>query len=267
MNKSPRRILKNIILTGICGISLFTIHRQTSYFNQYKFECTEDKHNKFIINQLGDIDYKAPLHLPSCMMQMIYNEVKQTVNIDYKRELIDTHDGAVISLDWAPINHNSQCDKILIILHGLTGGSESSYIREIVDEYSKIEGFKVVAVNYRGINGTPLTTPSIYHAGFTEDIKTAIYYIKQNHPELRCYALGTSMGANVLAKLFANTREFDGYVKAFLSISNPFNCGEVEKRNRGRVLDKFLVRRQLKYLAKHEEVLKEKIGMVRNISI
>jgi len=105
---------------------------------------------------------------------------------------------------------------------------------------------KVVVVQYRGINNTPLLTPKTFHAGDTTDIAFAMNYLKNKYPDYACYTIGTSMGANIFVRLFANDHSFDHYVKGFISVSNPFNLTVLEKRNRGTVIDYFLQRRQKK---------------------
>lgn len=272
-------LFKGTIKLSFLSLFLFLAHKQIPYFNTFTMEYVNTDKNRKLIDALLPIDYHPCLFMPNCLSQMIYNEIKSSPNVIYKREYIKTHDDALISLDWVDdgiiSNEKNIRDdfkkysKILVILHGLTGGSESSYIREIVDEYKKLNSFKIVVVNYRGINETPLVTPAIYHAGYTEDINTAMKHIKRMYPNLRCYALGTSMGANIFTKLFANTDEFNEYVKGFISISNPFNCYEVEKRNRGTILDFFLIQRQIKYVEKHQSVLKqivdiEKLALINN---
>lgn len=159
-------------------------------------------------------------------------------------------------------------DKILVILHGLTGGSEATYIRETILKFQQIQKLKIVVVNYRGISGSPLLTPLIYHAGFYDDLHEALKFIREKHPNLRCYALGTSMGANIFTKLLGNVHEFDDYIKGFIAVSNPLDCLEVEKRNRNGILDRFIIRRQIKYIELHKNILKdvfdfEKISQVK----
>ena len=61
-------------------------------------------------------------------------------------------DGGSFSLDkYGPASQN-----ILFIVPGLTGGSDAPYIKHIVLEASN-QGFFVIVMNGRGINGTPLT--------------------------------------------------------------------------------------------------------------
>lgn len=58
----------------------------------------------------------------------------------FLRELVDTPDGGIFSLDWTPTKEGLENDKTptLVVLHGLTGGSDESYIRcllELVREH------------------------------------------------------------------------------------------------------------------------------------
>jgi predicted alpha/beta-fold hydrolase len=256
------KLFKGVITISTASLIIFLVQRQIPYFNTYDLEFVDNEINKFITNKIKPIDYRPTFYLPSCLSQMIFNEIKSHPNIEYKREFIPTHDNGMISLDWVVTNNQSetQPDKLLVILHGLTGGSESSYIKETAEIFSNQKDFKVVVVNYRGISNTALLTPTFYHAGYTEDMHTAMRFIKLNYPDMKCYTLGTSMGGNILTKLLASTDEFNDYVKGFVSVSNPLNCYEVEKRNRGKVLDFFLIQRQLGYVQKHHDILKDTIG-------
>lgn len=257
---SFNKFVKFTMKASMFGLTLFLVHRQIPYFNTYEIYSEDNERNHHLVNCLLPINYRPTFYLPTCLSQMVFNEIKPKHLVNYNREIFKTSDGGAISLDWVVKDQEAKVDKILVILHGLTGGSESSYIREIAYEYNNIDNFKVVCINYRGINNSPLLTPSVFHAGYTEDLYEAMKYIQSNYPNLRCYALGTSMGANIFTKLFANHDDFNDWVKGFLSISNPMNCHEVEKRNRGSVLDYFIIRRQKNYVIKHKKVLSQKIG-------
>jgi predicted alpha/beta-fold hydrolase len=292
------KLFKYTMIISGSSLLIFLIQRQIPYFNHYNIYCIDTEHNKKLMNSLLPIDYKTTPYLPSCLLQMVYNELKSKPEIKFKREYVKAHDGGIFSFDWVvndmnkDINsdttnesnqfnlpstidesddnpnkikfntnsHNSP-DKLLVILHGLTGGSESTYIREIIEEFKQDSSFKIVAVNYRGISESPLLAPFIYHAGYTEDLHTAMKHLKNNYPSMRCYAIGTSMGANIFTKFLGTNHDFDDYIKGFISVSNPFNCVEVEKKNRGGVLDMFIIRRQVRYVEKHKEMLKQKIGI------
>jgi len=235
--------------------------------------------NNYLVKSILPIDYKPTIYMLTCLSQMIYNENQQKKQINYKRQYVATHDLGVISLDWVvtkstqsdPLKYENleKDDKLLVIMHGLTGGSESNYIRDIIAKLSEVEKLKIVVVNYRGISDSPLLTPFTYHIGYYNDLLTAMEFIRERYPDLRCYALGTSMGANLFCKLLANHHEYDNYIKGFINISNPFNAFEVEKRNRNGVLDYFLAKRKVSYLEEHKYAFDdffdyEKLKLIKN---
>lgn len=280
------KVLKYIVKGSFLSLLMVLGYRQIPFDSNYALIYGDSELNTLIKNHVLPLDYIPTFYMPTCLLQMIYNETKSIPDIKYERQYISTYDEGVISLDFVlktndkestsnsmnnsnnnNINnnlinssHNSRedkDDKILVLLHGLTGGSEATYIRETVLKFQKVENLKIVVVNYRGISGSPLLTPLIYHAGFYDDLYEAMKYIREKYPNLRCYALGTSMGANIFSKLLGNIHEFDDYIKGFIAISNPLNCIEVEKRNRKGILDRFIIKRQIRYIEQHRNILKD----------
>lgn len=128
--------------------------------------------------------------------------------------------------------------KILVIMHGVLGGSNSPQIKDLIDYYSTSDNKffnQVISIQSRGINDTPLSTPKSYHAGSYEDIKETLEYIIKSNTNCEIYLIGISLGACLLTNLLARF-EFPN-VKAFVSISNPFhlmksinNAGGLTKR-------------------------------------
>ena len=261
--------LKKLFIYSLCSpffaVSFVFLYKQSPHLNKHLLIYNKgNEKSNYLINQLGSIDYRPTFYLPTCIIQMIYNEIKYKIHLEFRRENIITDDGGLISLEWAenydkPQNTNKQT-RLIVILHGLTGGSESSYIRDIVKEFMDNESNKVVVVQYRGINNSPLLTPRSFHAGDTTDIAFAMKYLKNKFPDFACYTIGTSMGGNIFVKLFAHDHSFDQYVKGFISVSNPFNFSALEKRNRGTIIDYFLSRRQKNYVKTHYKILKTRIG-------
>ena len=226
-----------------------------------KLHYNDNALNFKIIEKLkASINYTPTFYLPSLLTQLFYNEYKLAVEMVYKREYLETDDGGIISLDWVTGYPSKSVNKILVILHGMTGGSETSYIRDIVDGFRQTNEYKVVVVQFRGINDTPLITPKSYHCANTGDIRQALKFIQRNLPDFLCFCLGVSMGAYLLAKLFGIDQSFNHYVKGFVSISNPFNLLELEKRLRGGLFDFFLRNRQKTYLKNNYNVLKYNKG-------
>jgi len=88
---------------------------------------------------------------------------------------------------------------IAIIVPGLTSDSSAAYIKHIAFRLAK-EGWNVVVQNHRGLGGISLTSDCVYTAGWTEDLRKVIAHIHSQFPEAPLFAVGTSIGANVLVK-------------------------------------------------------------------
>lgn len=102
-------------------------------------------------------------------------------HITYSRELIQVPDGGQIGLDFCPpITPEDPIDDrpILVIAHGLTGGSHESYVRDVLSKAIKPVsegglGFRGMVVNSRGCAGVKVTSNILYSGGVTDDLRVS----------------------------------------------------------------------------------------------
>lgn len=59
---------------------------------------------------------------------------------------------------------------VLILLPGLTGGSEDTYVQHAV-VHAREAGIRAVVFNGRGTSESPVTTAQFYSASYTEDMR------------------------------------------------------------------------------------------------
>jgi len=63
------------------------------------------------------------------------------------------------------------------------------------------KGFDVVVVNHRGLGGLKLTTPKLYSSIAIDDFSDAIDFIDKKYPGRKLFALGASLGGNILGNI------------------------------------------------------------------
>ena len=114
---------------------------------------------------------------------------------------------SIRGLDFTPPTHTDLPDStpIVVICHGLTGGSHESYVRNILSRIIKPRhegglGVRGVVVNFRGCAGVPVTSSQLYSAGTTVDLSTALHYLRHTYPDAPLHGVGFSLGASVLAR-------------------------------------------------------------------
>lgn len=238
----------------IAAVGFFTY----TYIDNFTAVIT-DIQNDHIVKTLGDLNYRTPFELSTCLQQMIYNEIKSNAQPHYKRQWMTTSDGALLSLDHQNKPMYSKVEKLVVILHGLTGGSETSYIKDIVNSFEKDRQTRVICVNYPGISNTPLQNPKAFHAGYTGYLYEVLDHIHSSYPNENIYLLGTSMGANIITKFLtedlSNSTRFN--IKGFISISNPFFLPELERNNRYGIVNYFILRRMKNYIRSHRHVIEK----------
>ena len=77
-------------------------------------------------------------------MQIVWGNLFDSEMIPlFRREMIQFEDGGQIALDWM-VKENSK--NIVVVCHGLTGGTDCNYIKDTMNKLFKA-GFTVVCVN------------------------------------------------------------------------------------------------------------------------
>ncbi|KZT68995.1 AB-hydrolase YheT [Daedalea quercina L-15889] len=151
--------------------------------------------------------------------------------VEYDRTLLRTLDGGTIGLDATPPINECELPEdtpIVIVLHGLTGGSHESYVRAILaPACTPVEqgglGYRGIVVNFRGCAGVPLTSPQLYSAGHTDDIRVAVMHIANRYPRARLLGIGFSLGANVLTRYLAEEGTHSR-LAAGCAVACPWDC-------------------------------------------
>lgn len=95
---------------------------------------------------------------------------------------------------------------IAFIIPGLTSDSSSPYLKHIAYNMAK-RGWNVVVSNHRGLGGVSVTSDCFYNAGWTEDVRVVIHYLHDKYPKAPLFAVGTSIGANILVKYLGEDGE------------------------------------------------------------
>lgn len=137
---------------------------------------------------------------------------------------------------------------LILLVHGLTGSSESSYMR--VSTYHLLAaGYPVLRLNLRGAGAARGQTRQFYHAGRTADFDRVLRRLDAKLTGRGVVAVGYSLGANMVLKYLAE-QGANAALTAAASISAPIDlhaaqCRISSTRNR-------VYHRHLLALMKHE---------------
>ncbi|KIJ23614.1 hypothetical protein M422DRAFT_39537, partial [Sphaerobolus stellatus SS14] len=145
----------------------------------------------------------------------VFGDFSKIDKVIYERTLLQLSDGGTLGLDFTgpgPQETMNPETTILVVMHGLTGGSYESYVRSILSfacaskEHGGL-GYRGVVVNFRGCAGVEITSPQFYSAGHTDDLRTAMVYISSKFPKARKIGMGFSLGASVVTRYMGEEGE------------------------------------------------------------
>ncbi|KIV98978.1 hypothetical protein, variant 1 [Verruconis gallopava] len=115
---------------------------------------------------------------------------------------------------------------MLIVLHGLAGGSNEIYLRSVLKllclDPPVDERWEACVVNARGCAMSKITSGLLYNARATWDIRQFVQWARQMWPRRRIFACGFSLGANILVN-YLGEEEAGCPLDAAIVISNPWN--------------------------------------------
>ncbi|NMY42368.1 hydrolase [Pseudomonas sp. WS 5013] len=186
--------------------------------------------------------------LPGPHLQTLWGSLCRTApKLQRRRERLWLDDGDFLDLDWhGP--HEAEAPLVLV-LHGLTGSSSSHYVLGLQQQLAA-RGWASVALNWRGCSGEPNLLPRGYHSGVSEDVFSVVRHLQAKRPLAPLYAVGYSLGGNVLLKYLGESGEASG-LQAAVAVSVPFrldHCAERIDRGFSKVYQAHFMRALVAYV-------------------
>lgn len=193
-------VLPSLVVNIFFAITLFVYYRLRQRKRNFIVElyCRDDSKKK-VENVIQKRPHLPPLYtafdwhgqlqtITQFMLRTITYRLKlflSSTHVKYDRELLPLSDGGLIALDWAYRNgsissadNTDLCSANLVLIHhGLGGGSSSDYIVHLVERLLEAK-FVVVVVVARGCGGLEITTPS-FVTRKTDDIREALVQAKK----------------------------------------------------------------------------------------
>jgi len=153
-------------------------------------------------------------------IQTLYSSFFRKNNtIKLKVQRFSLKDGDFLDAHWHYTNNSNANTPVVILFHGLTGSYESPYIQGVMKELSHA-GFNSVLMHFRGCSGKINNLPRSYHSGETGDALEFIHSVQTKYPKSKLYAVGYSLGGNMLLKLLGELKETSPFTAA-VSVSAP----------------------------------------------
>lgn len=90
---------------------------------------------------------------------------------------------------------------MLVVLHGLSGGSHEVYLRHAITPLVESGKWEVCVVNSRGCAMSKITTGLLYNARATWDVRQTTKWLRKTYPNRPLFGLGFSLGACILTNV------------------------------------------------------------------
>ncbi len=178
---------------------------------------------------ISESNYKPPFWLFNGHLETIYPPLFRKIAIPEppKKIMIDTPDHDNFELNY----YDNHSNKTLIISHGLEGNNERPYVIGMAKLFL-LNGWNVIAWNYRGCNGKVNNSIKSYHSGFTEDLEEVIKYASMSRVTT-ISLVGFSLGGNLTLKYLGEESKLNDRINCAVVFSVPLDlhhgCLEVSK--------------------------------------
>lgn len=156
---------------------------------------------------------------------------------------IETPDGDFLDLAWTASSEAYPTEQpIMILFHGLEGSFHSPYANGLLHA-AKQQGWLGVMMHFRGCSGEINRQARGYHSGETTDASFFIAWLRQQFPNNPLWAVGVSLGGNMLVNYLAENPS-QSELDAAQVISPPLNlasCSERIQQGFSRVYQQYLL--------------------------
>jgi len=177
--------------------------------------------------------FKPALGLANGHLQTIFPTLFSKSHVSkIEREIFELVDGDFVECLWYQKPKVDEKRPIITLFHGLAGSFDSPYIQRAMHRFAKA-GFSVVVMHFRGCGKEPNRLPRSYHSGDTGDAKAWIEHLQKTYHDTPLYAIGYSLGGNMLLKLLGEWGDASA-LEAAIAVSVPMQLeSSANKMNSG----------------------------------
>jgi uncharacterized protein len=176
---------------------------------------------------IPDPEFRPAWWLPGPHLQTAWGRVARSRRqVAFVREVLETPDDDELVLDHV---EGPAGRPRLLVLHGLEGSSYSVYVQGLLAAAAR-RGWRGTAMNFRSCARDPARLsrmlpnrrPRLYHSGETSDLDSVVASLAAREPEALLFAVGASLGGNVLLK-WLGENPGQRRVAAAAAISTPYD--------------------------------------------
>lgn len=173
------------------------------------------------------MNFKPALLLANPHVQTLWPTLRRKLPpVARREEKMPLADGDHLWLHWGAALPDS--GRIVVLLHGITGCSDSPYARGLQHELDQI-GIASVVVNARGNGGRLNDRPECSYAGETNDIHAALEYLRNQHQAQQLIVIGYSLGGSRLLNYLVEERT-SSLIVAAATVCVPLDLGVCARR-------------------------------------
>ncbi|MCG9697529.1 hydrolase [Shewanella sp. Isolate11] len=158
-----------------------------------------------------------------------------------KRQRLELDDGDFIDLDWSGIPVEGE--PIVVLVHGLEGSANSHYARRLL-QILAAQNICALVHHHRSCSGVTNRLARSYHSGDTQDLQSSLLMLQAQFPNCPIYAVGYSLGGNVLAK-YLGEQQHASLIKSAVVVSAPLQlaaCATRLKNGFSKVYQSYLIK-------------------------
>lgn len=162
-------------------------------------------------------------------LDTLYAKLRQEPAPEYRRELLlDSHQKTLVAYDF--VDSDNPDAPLVVLFHGLEGSSLSHYSIAMMNAVKR-KGWNGVVAHFRGCGGVANTAEVAYHSGDSAEVAYVLQLLKKRYKKV--YAIGFSLGGNVLSKYLGEARE-NAVSEANVVVSAPLDLVNAsEKLSKG----------------------------------
>lgn len=154
-------------------------------------------------------------HLQSCFSSIL--PYRARITLDWEELILP--DGDFIDVAWA----GPEDRPLIILLHGLEGSVNSHYIQLMIDSLVA-HGWRLAVMHYRTCSGRINRLPQSYNGGDVTDLSYFMNILRERFPNKTFYAIGFSLGGNLLMHYLAKHPKPP--IRAAIAVSIPYEMNK-----------------------------------------